>query len=170
MTDFSLYKDLTVKAKCPDPARIEATLFQLDAKFIGTDVQSDVYFKTAVGKLKLRKGKIENVLIHYHRTEDQNTLQTKVYSCCNDPDEKRVERLFDTRDILGESKKERKIYFLENIKIHLDRTEKNEFYVEIEAIDTEGKYPVAYLQEQCDQMRRALHIHEQDLVIDGYSN
>ena|ERR1035437_4334606 len=168
MLNLDLYKDFSVKAKCYNPAGVEKILFKNGARFMGTDIQNDVYFKTAVGKLKLRQGKIENILIHYERAKVTNLMQTRVYVYQSSPDKKKINILYDTREVIGEFKKERKIYFLDNVKIHLDKTEANEFFIEIEAIDTEGKLEVKYLQQQCEHFLQILNIKEEDILADGY--
>ncbi len=61
------YKDYTIKAPISNSEIIECVLKNIGALFIGTDHQTDLYFETPVGKLKLRQGTIENLITHYER-------------------------------------------------------------------------------------------------------
>ncbi len=168
MLNLDLYKDFSVKAKCNNPAMLEKILLKNGAKFIGTDVQNDVYFNTAVGKLKLRQGNLENILIHYERAKANTLMQTRVYVFQANPDKKKINSLYGTREVIGEFKKERKIFFIDNVKIHLDKTDTNDYFIEIEAIDADGKFDTEYLQKQCEHYLSMLNIKEKDILADGY--
>lgn len=73
------YKDVTIKACINDFARIEEMLITLGAVYIGHDAQTDYYFETANGKLKLRQGTIENIIIHYRRDGADGIEKTTVF-------------------------------------------------------------------------------------------
>ncbi len=168
MLNLNLYKDFSVKAKCNKPKLAEEILLKNGAKFMGTDTQNDVYFKTAVGKLKLRQGHFENILIHYERAKANTLMQTRVYVFQANPDKKKITTLYDTREVIGKFKKERKIFFLDNVKIHLDKTDAGEFFIEIEAIDADGKFDTTYLQKQCEHYLQLLNVNNADILADGY--
>lgn len=48
------------KARTAEPERLLARLRQLGAQHQGVDAQTDVYYRTARGRLELRRGNIEN--------------------------------------------------------------------------------------------------------------
>lgn len=56
------YQDFTLKAKVVDSTKIETVLQEMNARFVGVDIQKDTYFKVQNGKLKLRQGTIENLI------------------------------------------------------------------------------------------------------------
>ena len=62
-----MFYNLEIKARTSEKQQIEIRkiLKEKNAKFIGTDNQKDIYFKNGSGKLKLRKGNLENYLIYY---------------------------------------------------------------------------------------------------------
>lgn len=64
----------------------------------------------------------------------------------------------------------REIYFLDNVKVHLDRVEGLGTFVEIEAIDEEGSIGETRLREQCEQYMALFEIAEDDLVKVSYSD
>lgn len=165
-----LYNDFSVKALCPDPKFVEDILVNLKATYAGTDEQSDVYFQTAVGKLKLRQGKLENILIHYHRSREDQLMHTRVFAYTQNPDKKKIDTLYGTREVLGEFRKRRKTYVLENVKVHLDRTATGESFVEIEVFDTTGARSLQELKKHCEQVMHLLHIKTSDIAADGYFN
>ncbi|NDC79066.1 MAG: adenylate cyclase, partial [Chitinophagia bacterium] len=55
--------NVEIKARCGDPSGIRKFLLNQGADFIGTDHQRDTYFHVPTGRLKLRRGNIENALI-----------------------------------------------------------------------------------------------------------
>jgi adenylate cyclase class IV len=62
-----LHLNIEIKATCGNPDRIRKYLLTNGADFIGADEQTDTYFNCSKGRLKLRKGNIENNLIWYDR-------------------------------------------------------------------------------------------------------
>lgn len=46
-------------------------LLALGARLEGVDAQTDVYYQCHSGRLKLRRGIIENSLISYHRPDER---------------------------------------------------------------------------------------------------
>src|SRR5204862_8255427 len=55
------------KARLKNERHIRAVLKTLRARFAGTDHQVDTYFRVPRGRLKVRRGDIENALIFYER-------------------------------------------------------------------------------------------------------
>src|SRR5436853_2035532 len=65
------YLNVEIKALCSNPGFIRKWLLLSKADFKGTDLQTDTYFNTRNGRLKLREGNIENNLIYYERGNQQ---------------------------------------------------------------------------------------------------
>ena len=125
--------NIEIKAKCFHPEMVEAFLVTHNAKFVGLDLQKDTYFNTPNGRLKLRQGNIENNLIFYNRNDQKGPKQSNFpLATVTEPAE--LENLL--RGALGIKaivKKKRKIFFLDNIKVHLDEVSGLDNFVEIEA-------------------------------------
>jgi len=63
--------------------------------------------------------------------------------------------------------KKRGIYFLKNVKFHIDRVKGLGDFVEIEA---QGKTGAGRLKKQCDFYQKLLGIKPEDLLADSYSD
>jgi adenylate cyclase class IV len=57
---------------------LEQHLQAFNPSFAGEDFQTDTYFNALHGRLKLREGKMENALIHYHREDVAGAKQSTV--------------------------------------------------------------------------------------------
>jgi len=163
-----MYKDITIKARLAKADQTEKIIQSLNALFIGKDLQTDHYFKTEKGKLKWREGIIENLITHYERIVDHGAERTIVYRYDLNPTKEMLNDLTKNYLSIGFIRKERKIYKLSNIKIHLDKLSSGEEFIEIEAIDSEGKFSIEELKEQCQSLKEKLKINDHDLVPTGY--
>ena len=139
-----------IKARCNDVEKIREVLKLHNARFVGVDKQTDTYFKCNNGRLKLREGNIENTLIHYKRENQAGPKTSKVnlYKP-NDGNSLRTV-LKEALGVLVTVDKSREIYFVENIKFHIDTLKNLGIFVEIEAIDETGEKGEAFLQQQCE--------------------
>lgn len=162
--------NVEIKAKCPDQERIRKVLAENNATTKGTDHQIDTYFSVPNGRLKLREGNIENALIHYQRTNQEGPKQSEVtlFECANGPALKAV--LGKALPILAIVDKKREIYFIGNIKFHIDNVEGLGTFVEIEAIDIDGILGKDKLHEQCTYYLDLFQITESDLIAESYSD
>lgn len=163
-----MYKDYTIKARVTSNKVVEEMLAQLHSIFVGIDHQTDIYFKVDRGKLKLRQGTIENLITHYERTHEGDAEKTEVFRYDVNPSAKEIEHLKSTHHQIGVVQKERKIYFVNNIKVHLDKLLNGEEFIELEAIDRENKFTNEELKQQCLDLKNKLGIRESDQVQTGY--
>lgn len=162
------YKDFTLKAKLDSFQSIETILKSMEAMCVGVDLQTDYYFNTEVGKLKYRKGTIENLITHYERKVIDGIEKTTVYRYDKNPSPEDINTLKSTHEQIGIVVKERKIFTIENIKIHLDRLPDNQLFIEVEAIDRDVKFTDDELKEQCYSLLAKLFISEDNLIKTGY--
>jgi predicted adenylyl cyclase CyaB len=140
------------------------------AEFRGTDHQRDTYYRVPFGRLKLRQGNIEKALIHYHRPDQAGPKTSEVHLAPVVHDVALARVLADALGWLVVVDKVREIYFIGNVKFHIDTVEGLGRFVEIEAIDTAGDIPREELQRQCRHYMQAFGIREPDLVSDSYSD
>jgi predicted adenylyl cyclase CyaB len=163
--------NIEIKARCSDPDRIREILKSRNARFVGLDHQIDTYFKVEVGKrLKLRHGNIENSLIFYEREDVQGPKKSEII-LINDPPPSLRDLLSKALGILAVVDKEREIYFIENVKFHIDRVKSlSEAFVEIEAIDEDSNIGEAKLLEQCKYYLSLFGLSENQLVAGSYSD
>ncbi|MBI2003874.1 class IV adenylate cyclase [Candidatus Pacearchaeota archaeon] len=167
------YTNIEIKARASEKQQgeIRKILKENNAKFIGTDNQKDIYFKNETGRLKLRRGNIENYLIYYKRENKRDLKKSKVILFDNqgriDELEKRTKK---THEILIEVNKEREIYFIENVKFHIDKVKNLGNFVEIEAISLENLISEEKLREKCLYYKNLFKIPDNDLIKDSYSD
>jgi len=163
-------QNVEIKAKCYNIGSIRKILQAENARFIGLDHQVDTYFKVPNGRLKLRRGDIENALIHYLRsnTQEPKVSQVKLFRTTRSEELKAI--LVDALEVLVVVDKKREIYFINNVKFHLDQVRGLGSFVEIEAIDEDGSSSPEMLREQCETYLEQFMIKQADLVSMSYSD
>lgn len=165
-----MHLNIEIKARCTNADVIRKYLTDNKAEFKGTDHQRDTYFNVPNGRLKLRQGNIENSLIHYER-ENQSGPKSSQVSLYKVTDgeilRNTLEKALGIKVVV---EKKREIYFINNVKFHIDEVPGLGSFAEIEAIDTDGSIGKERLQEQCEFYLKAFGIKEQDLLTDSYSD
>lgn len=161
---------IEIKARCQDPEAVKQILEGQNADFKGVDHQIDTYFVVPNGRLKLRQGNIENTLIHYQRQNQAGPKKSSVrlYKPKDGPALKRT--LEGALGQLVEVDKYRHIYFIENVKFHVDEVKGLGSFVEIEAIDDSDSNKEPELLKQCNHYMELLRIREADLIENSYSD
>lgn len=162
--------NIEIKARCSNPDKIEFILMQENAQFKGIDHQVDTYFRVVSGRLKLREGNIENALIHYQRSDQSGPKASHVTLYTPQPGPALKEILTNSLGILTVVDKERKIFFIENVKFHIDDVKGLGHFLEIEAIDRLGTIGKQRLREQCDHYLEVLGVKEKELEAESYSD
>lgn len=162
--------NIEIKARCDDHEYVRKTLLSHDADFKGEDRQIDTYFTCANGRLKLREGNIENHLIHYEREDKEGPKRSDVTLYPVMPGASLKGILEKALGVLAVIDKRREIYFIGNVKFHIDTVRGLGTFVEIEAIDKDGTIGIEQLQAQCDEYMRILKIDTKDLLKDSYSD
>lgn len=162
--------NVEIKARCEDPRHIRDYLLSNHAIFKGTDTQRDTYFNVPNGRMKLRQGKIENALIHYQRPDHKGPKSSEVTIYPVAESNLLRSLLEKALGIKVVVEKVREIYFMENVKFHIDIVQKLGNFIEIEAISEDGKISIGKLQEQCQHYLNAFGIREEDLLHNSYSD
>ncbi len=162
--------NIEIKARTNRQDEIRDILTSRKAEFRGLDHQIDTYFKVNSGRLKLREGTIENYLIHYEREDQEGPKQSNVILYKSVPHSSLKEVLMKALGVLVVVDKQREIYFIDNIKFHLDTVQDLGTFVEIEAIDQAGNIGREKLLEQCNFYRNLLGILPQNLISASYSD
>lgn len=139
------------------------------ARFVGEDHQVDTYFRVPKGRLKLREGTIERALIYYEREDQHGPKASQVLLHTPTHDNTLKALLTTALGIRVVVEKWREIYFVDNVKIHLDRVERLGTFVEIEAIDTDGTWEHAGLHQQCVYFMHQFEIKAEALCTGSYA-
>ncbi len=164
------FLSVEIKARTEQLERIRAILTARNALFKGIDHQVDTYFHCNYGRLKLRQGTIENHLIHYSRKNKAGPKDSMVTLYQPNSNSQLKEVLTKSLGILVIVKKAREIYFIDNVKFHLDTVEQLGSFLEIEAIDKTGTIGRKRLLQQCEYYLSLFQIGKQALVKNSYSD
>ena len=162
--------NIEIKAKCNNHQVIREILKSHNAEFKGIDHQVDTYFKVNSGRLKLREGNIENSLVHYQREDKEGPKQSNVTLYHPDPKSSLKEILTKALGVLVVVDKSREIYFIGNVKFHIDSVNDLGTFLEIEAIDVDGSIGKKKLLEQCNYYLNLFKISNEDLISNSYSD
>lgn len=162
--------NIEIKARCPEPDKVRYALRDEGAEFKGTDNQVDTYFKVPKGRLKLREGNIESNLIQYNRPDNEGPKKSEftVFTVPPGPNLRGV--LINSLEILAVVDKQREIYFIDNVKFHIDQVQGLGSFVEIEAIDINDDIGSERLMAQCQHYIKRLGIQEADFISQSYSD
>jgi predicted adenylyl cyclase CyaB len=161
--------NLEIKARCHHPGHVRQVLGGSNAHFAGRDHQVDTYFRVPRGRLKLRQGNIENALIYYHRPDDSGPKQSDVLLYGTPPNSGLKDILENALTVLVEVDKQREIYYVGNVKFHIDQVRGLGDFVEIEAAGAADADLSALLAQSRNYMQQ-LGIREEDLVAESYSD
>jgi len=158
------------KARTNKLSLCEDKLKQINPFFKGEDHQIDTYFNVLKGRLKLREGNIENALIYYERENTNATRQSNVLLYQHEPAKGLKEILTNVHGVKTIVDKRRKIYFVNNVKIHFDEIATLGTFVEVEAIDKDGNMNIEQLKKQCDYFADLFEIKARDYIAVSYSD
>ncbi len=162
--------NIEIKARCTDPSFIRNYLLSHHAELRGTDHQTDTYFNVPNGRLKLREGEIENNLIFYERNNQAGPKQSN-FRLVKVEDAKGLKAALTAA--LGQKvvvEKKREIWYMANVKFHIDEVPGLGSFMEIEAGNLLADLSKEQLQEQCDFYMSEFGVSAADLVEVSYSD
>ncbi|MEP6699869.1 MAG: class IV adenylate cyclase [Bacteroidota bacterium] len=164
------FLNVEIKAICLDASFVRTFLLSEGAVFKGIDEQTDTYFNVLNGRLKLREGNIENNLIFYERTNQAGPKNSQ-FQLVKVADAKELkEVLTKSNGIKMIVKKRREIYYINNVKFHIDEVPGLGSFVEIEAGNLLADLSQKQLKDQCDYYLNKFRIQEEDLIDVSYSD
>ena len=167
---FMSHLNIEIKARCTDPSLVKNYLTKHNADFKGLDEQTDTYFNVPTGRLKLREGNIENNLIFYERNDQPGPKSSHFHLV-------KIEDAKGLKEVLEKScgvkmivRKRREIYYVDNVKFHIDEVPELGSFIEIEAGDILATKTKEELSEQCNFYLKEFGIKEEDLIAGSYSD
>jgi adenylate cyclase class 2 len=164
------FTNIEIKARTKRADEIRRYLLSQGATCKGIDQQCDTYFRVPAGRLKLRQGNIENNLIWYERP-DQPGPKTSSFKLVPVQDGERLKEILTTAlGIKVTVLKKREIWFIGNVKFHIDELEGWGHFVEIEASNLHAAIPVEQLHEQCTFYIKEFGIRDEDFIFNSYSD
>ena len=165
-----MHINIEFKARCSDPKKVRQILENESADYKGKDHQIDVYFNSPNGRLKLRKGKIENYLIYYDRADKKGPKQSNVYLFKTQQRTALESLLTKSLGVKAVVDKQREIYLIGNVKVHIDKVKGLGSFVEVEAMDYKEIIGKSELKKQCHYYLAKFGIAKKDLVSVSYSD
>jgi predicted adenylyl cyclase CyaB len=159
-------RNFEFKARLRDEERVRAALKQVRARLVGTDHQVDTYFRVPSGRLKVREGRIENALIYYQRSDTPRARRAEVDMMLLPRRNSARTILTGALGVLAAVAKRREIYFVRNVKIHLDRVRRLGKFVEVEAMSRTGK--LKRIRAQARSFQKLFGIRPSDIVGKSY--
>lgn len=167
---YMAFINIEIKARSINSDFVRNYLLSNSAEFRGIDEQTDTYFNVPNGRLKLREGNIENNLIFYER-DNQSGPKSSHFQLVGVKDPVGLkDALSKANGIKVVVKKKREIYFINNVKFHIDEVPGLGDFIEIEAGNKLADLSENELREQCDFYIRVLRIKEEDLISLSYSD
>ncbi|MEJ7768534.1 MAG: class IV adenylate cyclase, partial [Chitinophagaceae bacterium] len=112
----------------------------------------------------------ENSLIYYDRKNDIGPKQSDFNVVAVTDGELLNALLTTSLGVVTVVVKEREIYFLKNVKFHLDTLQDLGCFVEIEASNKYADLQIETLRKQCEFYMQQLFIHDDDLIHVSYSD
>lgn len=140
--------NIEIKARYPNLDLAQEIAQKIGAKLLWSDDQEDTYFSTRTGQLKLRESRVNgSELIPYIKSEDENTKRSD-YAKLPVTDPALVKSLLNA--LLGAKqviRKHRKVFLVENVRVHLDSVDGLGNFLEFEAV-FHGDTPEAVAREK----------------------
>jgi predicted adenylyl cyclase CyaB len=167
---YTMHVNFEFKARTTRLQELEERLQTYQPLFKGVDHQIDTYFNVPHGRMKLREGAIENALIHYQRHNIAGAKQSDVLLYEHQPNPSLKQVLTAALGVKVVVDKQRKIYFIDNVKFHFDEVKELGTFVEVEAIDKDGTIGLEKLQEQCRYYSQLFELKEEDYMAESYSD
>ena len=161
-------RNVEIKARLGDWRRVESELARLGARDAGVEEQHDVFYACPRGRLKLRVSSRDGAtLIHYERA-DAAAARASDYVLVPVPDPEALGRLLDAAlGRRGEVRKRRHLYWIDNVRVHLDLVEGLGRFLELEAV-VDATHPEARCHELAESLLERFGIAAQDRVAVAY--
>jgi adenylate cyclase, class 2 len=162
--------NVEIKARYDHPDVVREYLKENSAECKGVDYQTDTYFNVTNGRLKLREGNIENNLIYYKRS-NQSKAKESQFELIKIPDAKILkEVLTQCLGIKIVIEKKREIFFIDNVKFHIDEVAGLGRFIEIEASNLHVQVSKERLEDQCNYYIKQFGVKDEDLIAFSYSD
>ncbi len=162
--------NVELKARHSDKDAVRAVLKSRGARFMGLDHQIDTYFRVPMGRLKYRESRVDgNCLVYYDRENIAGPKESKLIKIDNPPSDVKA-MLGASLGVLVVVDKEREIYFIGNVKFHIDSLKGLGDFVEIEAISSDGSASKEKLLAQVNEYMGLFGIKTDSLVSCSYSD
>ncbi len=156
--------NLELKIKLKSFKKIKSMLKKINAEFVKTLNQKDVYYKTKTGLLKLRIENGEQSFIKYVRNEKGKDRFSDYYvlNISKGNSEKFFQDIFPIEAVV---QKKRLLFMFDNTRVHLDTVKNLGYFLELETLVIKGKQDA---KKRYNQIMKLLQLNEYDEIRNSY--
>jgi predicted adenylyl cyclase CyaB len=161
--------NIEIKARCADLAAARAVAERIATRHLGVDEQTDTYFGTRRGRLKLRESSLSGGQLIPYLRPDRSGPKRSDYQVLPVAEPEPLKRAL--AEILGVHRvvrKRREIFLKGNVRIHLDEVEGLGTFLELEAVYDGEAAAEAEEHRKLAALMRELGVAEADLVDVSY--
>ena len=159
--------NIEIKAKIRDFDQLKKQVEQISDTPVEIIPQTDTFFHTPQGRLKLRELADHGQLIYYERADASGPKQSNYFiSRINEP-APLIEVLTFALGVRGVVRKQRWLYWVGKTRIHLDRVEGLGDFLELEVVLDDDDTPEEG-ERIAAELMRTLGIEATDLVEGAY--
>jgi len=160
--------NLEFKVQINNLKEYEEKLLTLRPKLLGTELQTDTYFKVTKGRLKLRESNFKSTLINYYREESTGTKIAEVMLYPHEPNIMLKNILTEQLGIKVIVNKKRKKYSLKNTVFHFDDVIGLGAFLEVEVTDEGNSSTLQKMQMQLDNYLQFFELEKNQLISTSY--
>jgi predicted adenylyl cyclase CyaB len=162
--------NVEIKARLTDLNQARQVAASLGAEHSATRQQTDTYFRVLAGRLKLREQTDHPpVLIFYHRPDQPDPKASDYQLVAVEEGAGMRQLLSDALGIRTQVRKQRELWLVDNIRIHLDTVEELGTFIEFEVMVIDG-HTEAKCRAQAQALCEAFGIGEADLIAGSYAD
>lgn len=161
--------NIEIKARCGDLDAARRISRELATRYVGVDRQIDTYFVTRSGRLKLRESSLSGGQLIPYLRPDQAGPKRSDYQVIPVPLPAQLKALLS--ELLGVHRvveKQREIFLVDNVRIHLDRVHGLGDFLELEAVFDASAAAEAEERAKVDRLMQALGVAAGDLLETSY--
>lgn len=163
-------KNIEIKATYPDLRKAEKICKEIGCSFEGMLLQTDTYFHSPTGRLKLREiDGSTSQLIFYERPDQTAAKISKYEICLVENPQKLKEILHLSLGVWKVVKKQRLLFLFDEVRIHLDTVEQLGCFVELEGVVTDATFETQ-TQQKVAWLTKVLGVTAESLIPSSYSD
>jgi predicted adenylyl cyclase CyaB len=159
--------NIEIKAKVKNFNQLKERVKQISDTPVEVISQTDTFFHTTKGRLKLRQLADHGQLIYYERVNVPGPKQSHYFIAPTHEPASLTEVLTFALGVRGVVRKQRWLYWVGKTRIHLDRVEGLGDFLEFEVVLTDDDSP-AEGERIAAELMQILEIEEADLVERAY--
>jgi predicted adenylyl cyclase CyaB len=161
-------RNIEIKVRLRDRPRVEAALVALGARDAGIETQHDIFYRVTAGRLKLRQSSRDGAtLIQYDRADTAAVRDSNYRLVTITNPEALCAALDSSLGRCGEVRKNRPLWWIDNVRVHLDDVERLGSFLEVEAI-VDAAHPEAACRAHVEALLDRFGIAARDRAAVAY--